>query len=77
MTEKRRRRGKASTKDFSEENKSLKPQEKVLFQLWFNEKVRSGSIKFWQEKEIRLFFTQNGLAEQENPEKYEEMLKRY
>lgn len=81
MTEKRKRRRKSDSKPHSEEKKpqkiSQKPSNKVLFQQWFGEKVRSDELKYWQEKEILVFMKEKGLSELEDSEKYEEMLRIY
>lgn len=69
------KRKKASKKkqDMEIEAKS----EKIPFSVWFAKNVKEGKIQFWQEKEISVFFTENGLSDKEESDKYSELLKLY
>ena len=57
--------------------KSEPQSEKVSFRSWFDKQVKAGNLKFWQHKELAVFFREKGLSESENPDKYSEILKLY
>ena len=52
-------------------------EEKVPFDAWFGQKVAAKQLKFWQNLEIKTFFTEKGLSDLEPKSKYEDILKIY
>lgn len=60
-----------------EETKVDEKIEKIPFSVWFHGQVRSGNLKFWQTNEISVFFKAKGLSENEEADKYSEVLKLY
>lgn len=60
-----------------EDIKTVEKREKIPFSLWFAEQKRLGKLQFWQEREISVFFKENGLSEKEEADKYTEVLKLY
>lgn len=50
---------------------------KISFLVWFAKQVKTGKLRFWQEKELSIFFKENGLSDNEEPDKYSELLKLY
>ena len=50
---------------------------KVSFPVWFSRQVKAGKLKFWQEKEVSVFFREKGLSDNEEADKYSELLKLY
>lgn len=51
--------------------------DKVSFPVWFSRQVKAGNLKFWQEKEVSVFFREKGLSDNEEADKYSELLKLY
>lgn len=51
--------------------------EKIPFSVWFAQQLKSGKLRFWQEREISVFFKEHGLSEREEADKYTEVLKLY
>jgi UPF0288 family protein (methanogenesis marker protein 3) len=51
--------------------------EKVPFSAWFFRRVEEGKLQSWQEKEISVFFKSKGLSDNEESDKYSELLKLY
>jgi hypothetical protein len=50
---------------------------KVPYPVWFHDQVKAGKLKFWQEKEVSVFFREKGLSDYEEADKYSELLKLY
>ena len=50
---------------------------KTPFPVWFDQQVRNGKLQFWQDKEISVFFKSKGLSDNEESDKYSELLKLY
>lgn len=64
----------------SEEIESKEPisqDTKIPFDIFFDEKVNEGKLRFWQHREISVFFEHKGLKKIEDKDKYEEILKLY
>lgn len=51
--------------------------ERVPYIIWFTNQVKAGKLGFWQEKEVSVFFKEKGLSDNEEPDKYSELLKLY
>jgi len=66
---------KASKK--KQDNKIEAKPEKIPFSAWFFKRVEEGKLQFWQKKEISVFFKSKGLSENEESDKYSELLKLY
>lgn len=66
---------KASKK--KQDNKTEAKIEKIPFSSWFFKQVESGKLEFWQKKEISVFFKSKGLSDNEESDKYSELLKLY
>lgn len=60
-----------------QDNKTEAKPEKVAFSSWFFRQVESGKLEFWQKKEISVFFKSKGLSDNEESDKYSELLKLY
>ena len=59
----------------SKEKVTLIP--KIHFYAWFDQQVRAGNLKPWQELEIKTFFREKGLDEIEEPKIFDKFLKIY
>lgn len=51
--------------------------DRTSFDAWFQTKLTSGEVKFWQKEEIRVFFKHCKLSDLELPAKYDQLLKQY
>lgn len=49
----------------------------INFNQFFKNQVDLGNLGFWQKSEILVFFKEQGLSENENQDKYQEILKLY
>jgi hypothetical protein len=70
-----RKKEKASKK--KEDIEIEEKPEKTPFPVWFAAQVRNGKLQFWQDKEISVFFKSKGLSDNEESDKYSELLKLY
>lgn len=52
-------------------------KEAIPFSNWFHSQLKAGNLKFWQENELLVFFKEMGLSDNEEPDKYSELLKLY
>jgi hypothetical protein len=60
-----------------EDNKIEYNRGKISFLVWFDKQVIAGKLRFWQKKELSVFFKEKGLSDNEEPDKYSELLKLY
>ena len=76
-TKKRKTTKKKRSASPSKAKTAKKEDNRVLFPVWFSNKVHRKELNAWQEAEIRAFFKDKGLKDKEEPDKYEECLKLY
>lgn len=51
--------------------------DKITFDVWFNQQTKEAKLGFWQKNEISVFFKEKGLSDKEDADKYSELLKLY
>jgi hypothetical protein len=54
-----------------------KPERKVTFAAWFEKAKKKYKLRDYQDYALQVFFEKHGLTEIEDPEKYEELFKKF
>ena len=76
-TSKRKSRKRTKRKEIKETVVSKPVENTISYGFWFTIALRDGRVKFWQDKEILVFFTNRNLSDRETKSRYDETLKLY